>query len=57
MSEGTIELRAALATSYHAVLRGGEIGLLTWKALFGIIAMGVYVSKWESSLVSVDFCP
>ena len=28
-----IEMRAALVTSFHAVGRGGEAGLLTWGAL------------------------
>jgi hypothetical protein len=28
-----IKMRAALATSFHAVGRGGEAGLLTWKSL------------------------
>jgi hypothetical protein len=37
MSLGTIkaiEMRAALCTTFHAVGRGGEAGLLTWKSLY-----------------------
>lgn len=62
MNEGTIkaiEMRAALATSFHAVGRGGEIGLLSWKALYRNHSddslCGTWAQKKVSNTLDVDY--
>ena len=52
-------MRAALATSFHAVGRAGEIGLLSWKALYWNHTdenlRGTWAQKKVSNSLDVNF--
>ena len=55
LSTGTvksIETRAILNTSYHAVGRGGEVGLLTWSNLYWNFNEELLASSWNQQKTS-----